>query len=244
LIISGAIVADRIVKKSGAENVIACSWALREGVLLDFIARHRRGIEESSSYENPRVRSVMRLARHLGEAPNHGTQVARLALRLFDQLEDDLNLDEPAREWLEYAALLHDIGHHISHRNHHKHSYYLIQNGELLGFSAEEIEAIALIARYHRKATPKDGEPELANLSEQLRDTVCSLSAILRVADSLDRSHFGLIRDIEVKRKGDRLILYLKTAGSDVALEIWEAEQRAKPLAHLLSANVEFRVTR
>src|SRR6185369_17234517 len=146
LIVAGAVLADYLLTRIGAKQVVACTWALREGVLLDFIARHRKGIEESERFGTPRGRSVARLARHLGETSEHGARVAKLALRLFDQLEDDLRVDHAARELLEYAALLHDVGHHIDHQNHHRHSYYLITNGELLGFQREELEIIGLVA--------------------------------------------------------------------------------------------------
>jgi exopolyphosphatase/guanosine-5'-triphosphate,3'-diphosphate pyrophosphatase len=198
LIVAGAVLADHILTRVGAKQLVACTWALREGVLLDFISRHRKGIEESERFETPRSRSVHRLARHLGETSEHGPRIARLALRLFDQLEADLLVDHSARELLEYAALLHDVGHHIDHQNHHRHSYYLITNGELLGFQRDELEIIGLVARYHRIAAPKASDPEFRALSQSARAVVRALSAVLRVADACDRSHFGVVRDITV----------------------------------------------
>ena len=241
LIVAGAILADYVLTRVGAKQLVACTWALREGVLLDFIARHRKGIEESERYGAPRGRSVARLARHLGETGEHGSRIARLSLRLFDQLEDDLHVEHTARELLEYAALLHDVGHHIDHQNHHRHSYYLITNSELLGFQREELEIIGLVARYHRKAAPKASDPEYRALPQKTRSTVRALSAILRVADALDRSHYGIVRDVAVVRRADRVALQL-TTGGDAQLEIWEARQRVGLLEELLGLDVEFRV--
>ncbi len=240
LIAAGACVAERVIKVFDAPTVTPCTWALREGVLLDFIDRHQKGIEEVERYDNPRVRSVMRLARHLGESSHHGTQVARLALRIYDQLADGLALLPPAREWLHYAAQLHDIGHHIAHKNHHRHSHYLIANGDLLGFEPYEVEIIAQVARYHRKSTPKDSDPEFALVAAELRPTVRALSAILRVADALDRSHFGVVQDVTVRRGNDAITFILDTGENDAALEIWEAEQRSKPLRQLLGVDLRF----
>jgi exopolyphosphatase/guanosine-5'-triphosphate,3'-diphosphate pyrophosphatase len=242
LIVAGAMLADRIVQRLGAKQVVACTWALREGVLLDFISRHRKGIEEAEQFDAPRRRSVVRLARHLGETSPHGPQVARLALRLFDQLEADFHLDRTAREWLEFAALLHDVGHHIDHKNHHRHSLYLITNGELLGFRPEELEIIGLVARFHRKAAPKESDAELKSLPRDSRQTVRALSAILRVADALDRSHYSVVRDVTLVRRPGRLTLQLDTGGQDAALELWEADQRSDLLAELLGLDVDFRV--
>ncbi len=244
LIAAGACVADAIVTAAGADTIVACTWALREGVLLDFIDRHQKGIEEVERYANPRIRSVVRLARHLGETSSHGPQVATLALRLFDQLADKLGLAPQTREWLHYAALLHDIGHHIEHKNHHRHAHYLITNGELLGFEPSEIAVIALLTRYHRKATPKDGDPEFAALAAELQPVVRKLSALLRVADSLDRSHFGVVKDVVAKCDKKRLTLTLDTGDGDAALEIWDTEQRSKPLRQLLEREIVIEVAR
>jgi exopolyphosphatase / guanosine-5'-triphosphate,3'-diphosphate pyrophosphatase len=241
LIIAGAVLTDHILTHVGAKQLVACTWALREGVLLDFISRHRKGIEECERFETPRGRSVHRLARHLGESSEHGPRIARLAQRLFDQLEADLRVDHSARELLEYAALLHDVGHHIDHQNHHRHSYYLITNGELLGFQRDELEIIGLVARYHRKAPPKASDPEFRALAQKARTTVRVLSALLRVADACDRSHFGVVRDITVARRNDRLTLQLATTG-DAQLELWEARQRVGLLEEVLGLDVEFRV--
>jgi exopolyphosphatase/guanosine-5'-triphosphate,3'-diphosphate pyrophosphatase len=242
LIVPGAVLADHILRQVEAKEMVACTWALREGVLLDFIARHRKGIEEIERFADPRRRSVARFARHLGEGGNHPERVARLALQLYDQLEGDLGLEAPAREWLEFAALLHDVGHHIGHKDHQRHSYYLITNGELLGFRREELEIIGLTARYHRKGVPKDTDDAYQALSRSERRTVRALSAILRLADSLDRSHYGVVRDVVVIRRGDRLVVQLHTEGDDAELEIWEARRRVGLLEEILGLDVDLQV--
>jgi exopolyphosphatase/guanosine-5'-triphosphate,3'-diphosphate pyrophosphatase len=241
-IVVAACLADYVLRYLQAEELVACTWALREGVLLDYIARHQKGIEEAELYVEPRHRSVARFARHLGDKGNHASHVARLALQLYDQLEDDLALPAEAREWLEFAALLHDIGHHIGHKDHQRHSYYLIANGELLGFRHEEIQIIALTARYHRKAAPKDTDEDYAALSKADRRTVRALSAVLRIADGLDRSHYGIVHDVAVLRRDDRLTLQLHTTGDDVALEVWEARRRAGLLEEVLGAQADFQI--
>ncbi len=242
LILAGACLADHVLARLRAKELIACTYALREGVLLDFISRHRRGIEEIEIISHPRRRSVARLARHLGETGDHGPRVARLALRLYDQLEERLRLEPAAREWLEFAALLHDVGHHIDHKNHHRHSYYLVTNGELLGFRRDELEIIGLTARYHRKGGPKDSDPEYRSLARPARQTVRVLSSILRIADALDRSHFGVVHDLSVTAGEGRLRIDLQTGNDDAALELWEARSRAGLLEQVLGLDVEFRV--
>ncbi len=242
LVVAGAVLADLVLTKLDARELIACTYALREGVLFDHVARHQRGIEEAQRFSDIRHRSVARLTRHLGEPNPHGQHVAALALELFDQLREPLGLGGVARDWLEFAALLHDIGHHISHKNHHRHSYYLITNGELLGFRRDEIEIIAQVARYHRKSVPKPSDGSYGMLSKRERQIVRALAALLRVADGLDRSHYGVVRHVTVVRRDRRVILELATGGDDSALEEGEARSRAGLLEELLGEVVTFRV--
>jgi exopolyphosphatase/guanosine-5'-triphosphate,3'-diphosphate pyrophosphatase len=243
LVVAGAALAERVVRTIGAERVTACTWALREGLLLDYVARHTKGIEESARFADVRRRSVMRLLRRLGYTGQHHHQVARLALRLFDQLRDRLGLDASDRDLLEYAALLHDVGHAIAHENHHLHSYYLIVHGELLGFGREEIEVIGQVARLHnRKGQPKNGSSEAVPLSRSRKNAVRAMAGILRLAEGLDRSQYGVVQDVKVRNRGGRCLLELATGGLDAELEVWEAGRRADLLERLLGGPVALRV--
>jgi exopolyphosphatase/guanosine-5'-triphosphate,3'-diphosphate pyrophosphatase len=243
-IVTGAALAERVIRTLEADRITACTWALREGLLLDYVARHTKGIEESARFTDVRRRSVMRLLRRLGYTGQHHHQVARLALRLFDQLHGPLGLDPSHRDLLEYAALLHDVGHSIAHENHHLHSYYLIVHGELLGFAREEIEVIGQVARLHnRKGQPKNGSLESVPLSRERKDAVRALAAILRLAEGLDRSQYGVVQDVKVRRRSGRVLLELLTHGLDAQLEVWEAGRRSELLEKLLGAPVGFRVS-
>ena len=245
LIVPGAYLADFVASRLGVSQVTGCTWALREGVLLDFIHRHRKGIEESERLSDPRRRSTVRFMRHLGDDGRHGEHVARLALELFDQIHqsfDDLQLPPKAREWLEYAALMHDIGHRIRHKGHQRHSYYLISNAELLGFTREEIEVIALIARYHRKSMPKATDAGMRELGKDLARTVEMMSAIIRVADALDRTHYGVVHHLRVTVGRAAIKINLTTGANDAELEVWEAERRSRLLEELLGRKISFEI--
>jgi exopolyphosphatase/guanosine-5'-triphosphate,3'-diphosphate pyrophosphatase len=167
--------------------------------------------------------------------------VARLALALFDQTRAIHALTDREREWLEYASLMHDLGVHISYPRHHRHSYYLIKNGDLRGFHPDEIEVMALIARYHRRGTPKKSHEEYAQLSASLRRAVRLLSSLLRVAESLDRSHAQVISGLELRDRGEDMLLQIHTA-NDVELEVWAALRHTKPFEELVRKPVRFEV--
>ena len=146
------VLLDTILRRLGAEDFTLCDLALREGLILDYIRRNKTHIVTIDQYPDIRRRSVEELGQRCNYWSDHARQVARLALALFDQTQPLHGLAQREREWLEYGALLHDVGVHISYKSHHKHSYYLIQHGDLRGFDRNEIEVIGLIARYHRQA--------------------------------------------------------------------------------------------
>jgi exopolyphosphatase/guanosine-5'-triphosphate,3'-diphosphate pyrophosphatase len=165
--------------------------------------------------------------------------VARLALQLYDGVPLPSGLRPNARELLEYAALLHDIGYHVSFSKHHKHAYYLIKNAELPGFTPEEIEIVASVARYHRKRPPKAKDLLGGGLAGRDRRTVAALAAILRVADALDRSHFGVVSDLRIS--GGRKGLKIRTVSrGDSAMEIWSADRRKGLLEKVCGRPIEF----
>ena len=243
LVVAGVILLDEVLRRLGADDITLCDLSLREGVVLDYIARHRQEIAQADRYPDVRRRSVYELAERCHYWPEHSHQVARLAMALFDETRAIHGLRDREREWLEYAALLHDIGALISYEQHHKHSYYLIKNGDLRGFEPEEIETIALIARYHRQATPKRAHDSFGDLKRRKRRTVRALAAMLRLAESLDRSHAQSITGVALRDRGDDDLLQLRTSG-DAELELWSATRQAQPFERLTGKPLRLEVSR
>jgi exopolyphosphatase/guanosine-5'-triphosphate,3'-diphosphate pyrophosphatase len=142
---------------------------------------------------------------------------------------------------LEYAALLHDIGHHISYPGHHKHTYYLIKNAGLRGFDPLEIELLASVARYHRRGHPRRRHTEFGALPRPARRTVRVLAGLLRVADALDRSHRQTIRTLSVAERGGVLKIRGEATG-DCELELWGVPRRTALLEEVLELSVRIEV--
>jgi exopolyphosphatase/guanosine-5'-triphosphate,3'-diphosphate pyrophosphatase len=186
-----------------------------------------------------RRRSIIELGERCNYWPVHARQVARLSLALFDATQPTHELGPREREWLEYAALLHDIGALISYEGHHKHSEYLIRNGDLRGFDPAEIDVIGLVARYHRQTTPKKSHEGYGELPRALRRTVKLLGAIVRLAEGLDRSHAQVISDLTLARAPEALVITLHTSG-DAELELWAAHRHAAALAELFETEIRF----
>jgi exopolyphosphatase/guanosine-5'-triphosphate,3'-diphosphate pyrophosphatase len=242
LSVAGVVLIDTILRRLGAAELTLCDLALREGLVLNYIRRNAAHIRKVERYPDVRRRSVIELGERCQYWTDHPRQVARLAVSLFDQTRHLHRLADREREWLEYGALLHDIGEHISYEKHHRHSYYLIKNGDLRGFEPDEIEVIGLVARYHRRGVPKKSHEDYSTLSGPLRRTVKILAGIVRLAEGLDRSHAQTIGAVHIREKKDGLLVRLRAVG-DAELELWAAERHAQPLADALERPVRFEVT-
>lgn len=242
LAVAGIILLDTLLSDLDADAITLCDLALREGLVLDYIQKNSAHIRKVERIPDVRRRSVIELAERCNFNAEHARQVARLALALFDQTRATHGLGSREREWLEYGALLHDVGVHISYEDHHKHSAYLIRNGGLRGFEPAEIETIALLARYHRLAPPKKSHPEFADLRGPARKSLKNLAGILRLAEGLDRSHAQVVRNLDVHDRESHLLVQLTTAG-DAELELWAAARHARPLSRALGRDLRFEVT-
>lgn len=234
LVVAGSVLLDTLLRGLGADEITLCDLALREGLILDYILQHGRDIARIDRYPDVRRRSAIELGERSSWEADHSKQVAKLATSLFDGTRELHKLGDREKEWLEYAALLHDVGNHISYERHHRHSYYLIKNGDLRGFEPDEIEIMALVARYHRRATPKRNHEGYADLNAGQRRTVRTLAAFLRLAESLDRSRHSVIRTLTVRphasaagsgsSDGERRIEV--QAVGDAELEVWAANRQ------------------
>lgn len=223
---------------SGLTELTLCDKAIREGVIYDFIVRHREGLKAENEIPDVRRRNVIGLARRCHAPESHSLHVAELALSLFDQTQRVHRLGPRERTWLEYAAILHDVGYLINPRQHHKHAYYLITHGDLAGLAAEEIAVIATVARYHRRALPALKHEEFDRLTPRLQRVVKVLAALLRVADGLDRTHFSLVRNVTVKF-GRQITIEIHLTG-DAEMELWAAKSRADLFEQVFHRRVEF----
>jgi exopolyphosphatase/guanosine-5'-triphosphate,3'-diphosphate pyrophosphatase len=236
---AAVVLLDFLLRRTRVDALRLCTWALREGLLIELA---NLPLSRRATARQARLGAVERLARRWAGPNPHGRQVARLATALFDGAAEELDLRPESRELLEYAALLHDIGHAVSHDRHHRHTSYLIRNGEFPGFSTREVEIIAETARHHRKQIPKASTPELQALPQSARWTVRSLAALLRIADALDRTHTGVLRGAALVASPARLTIEIDPRGRDVELELWAAKRRVDLLARLADRPVRLRV--
>jgi exopolyphosphatase/guanosine-5'-triphosphate,3'-diphosphate pyrophosphatase len=219
LLPAGAVLASQTLAKFAIDEVIGCEWALREGMILDAIGRHNRS-DWSCDPHAMRRESVINLARRYGWNEAHSCKVSRLAVELFDGTKPLHDLDGSDRELLEYGALLHDVGEHVSNDRHEQHSGYLIANGKLRGFRPEDVDVLACLGRFHKRGSPKASFEPYGRLSAPDRRRVSQMVALLQVADGLDRSHGGPVRDLAVS-VDSRKVVVVVDADDDISLELW-----------------------
>ena len=245
VIVGGAVLLSQLFEDLGIESLVISTGALREGVLLDrFTRREESPADGLHHLGDLRRSSVLALARSYDEDLIHVEHATELALQLFDETQHVHGLGASDSELLEAAGLLHNIGRFVAHSAHHRHSYYLIRNSErLAGFTAGELEMIALVARYHRKSAPRKRHSSFRSLSRSDRRKVRLLAGMLRVGIALDRTYRRAVECVHARFNGDTMTIDVEAAdGVDVEIEMFSARARASLLADALGCPVEFRM--
>jgi exopolyphosphatase / guanosine-5'-triphosphate,3'-diphosphate pyrophosphatase len=237
-ILAGAILLQELAEKAGVDRLFLCDRALREGLVLEALGAPA---PRTAVAGEVRRRQVVDLASRAPGMLAHAQQVAHLAGRLFDVTAPVHNLGDREREWLEFAALLHDIGYSIHFERHHKHSHYLITTADLDGFDRREIEVIAEVARYHRGAPPKARHVPFAALRPWQQRTVEKLAALLRIANALDRTHATRVVEIYASLKGRREVIVEVMSPFELDLELASARHRSRLFEQVFDRRLTFR---
>lgn len=253
IIVPGALILQTTMAMLGARDLLVCDRALREGLIVDWMLRNQLLGDRFSFQSSIRERTVLHLARQFGVDLERADRVAGHALSLYDQTRGVLHDDDgEGRQLLWAAAQLHTCGKSINISAYHKHTWYLIRNGELLGYSQTEHLMVAAIARYHRRSLPKKRHEswQLITGREQRR-CVAGMALLLRLAAALDRRPAAVIEAIRV-RPGDgadaqvlelELQPRLPASGEpapDLSLERWSLRACAEVV--LEASGVELRV--
>jgi exopolyphosphatase/guanosine-5'-triphosphate,3'-diphosphate pyrophosphatase len=226
VILPAAVVYRELMRSLRQKAVVVPFASLRQGLLESLFEQHLPGAFSPELALDIREAGSQHARRYHVEM-GHALQVQRLALELFDQLKPLHGLDGADRLILELAALLHDCGYAIAAESHHKHSYYLISQAmDFPGLSQHQHEMLALVARYHRRSHPQLEHKPFADLPRAERGKVLRLSALLRLADALDRGHKAAVRQVRVVDRGKVLELTARGRGN-LGLESWSLQKKA-----------------
>jgi exopolyphosphatase/guanosine-5'-triphosphate,3'-diphosphate pyrophosphatase len=227
IIVAGAAAVSRLAKYLGSRRILVNDRGIRDGLMVAMVEDLGRAGAASSATGQDRMEWVREFARKCRSNERHCSHVADLALQMFDQLREPFELPSQGRDILQAAALLHDIGYLINHAQHHKHAYHLIMHGDLRGFSPGEVELIANVARYHRRAEPKKTHENFTLLDPGDQRIVRDLAGILRVADGLDRTHGQLAAEVHCEVK-DGEVRLLVDAGRNPGVDLADALRKAR----------------
>ncbi len=225
IIIAGSLVFRRMMEDFGVGTLYYSNAGVRDGIIADLL---ERGVgRERSQLNRDQLLIVQAMARRFGVSVGHVGKVAELAHVLFNSLQPLHQLPPEYGRLLEAAAYLHDVGHYISDTAHHKHSAYIVANSELPGFTTQERKVIAHLCRYHRKAMPNPKHDSFLSLADQDKEVVIRLAPLLRLADSLDRSHQQRVEKLECHLHDGSVVVYLRS-DADTDLDQWAAERAAE----------------
>jgi exopolyphosphatase/guanosine-5'-triphosphate,3'-diphosphate pyrophosphatase len=213
ILVAGAAVLLTMMNEMELEYLFVSRRGLREGLLVDLLNKSYEGYTGPWSEEEERSESLEEVGEKYNYDAVHCRQVSRLAQTLFEQLRELHKLSDRYLPILHAATMLHDIGLFIAYEKHHKHSYYLIKSSGPTSFDPMDLDVIANIARYHRKAHPSPKHLPFSQLSPVQQDVVRKLSAILRVADALDFAHQQKVQNLTCRVRSRTLSIRASGSG-------------------------------
>lgn len=237
VIVGGALILEQAILGLNIQDLTISGYALREGIVFDTVQK-QRDIDAYHHLSHLRYQTVDHLCELYRVRRSHAEHVKNLCLRLFDDLQGLHRMGDVERELLEAAALLHDVGYHISAEQHHKHSDYIIRNSAMPGFTNDEAEIIASIARYHRKSLPKKKHEGFARLTLAEQTVVQALAGILRICEGLDRRQQQNVLSLRARHTANDIEIQLMCPSGVPDIELWGAERRKDLLESRLECKV------
>ncbi len=244
IIVPGALILQTAMSMLGADELVISERALREGLIVDWMLRNDLIVDRFSFQSSIRQRTVLHQAQRYGVDLSRSERVAGLALSLYQQSHGVLHQDDgQGRQLLWAAAMLHSCGQHINVGAYHKHTWYLIRHGDLLGYSDSEHLMVAAIARYHRRSLPKKRHEswQLLDGREQRR-TVAAMALLLRLAVAVDRRPQPVLAGLTLERQSESCVsITLKPASPelDLSLERWSLRSCAAAVEEAVGLRLE-----
>ncbi|MCA9048473.1 MAG: exopolyphosphatase [Planctomycetaceae bacterium] len=227
----------RMAQMLGGQHILVTGFNLRDALLQGLL----QSTDWSEDFRDQIFRSAEELARKFHIDLEHSRHVARLAREIFRGLQSEHKLDVRCESILYVAALLHEAGLFISTSSYHKHSHYLISNSEIFGLNSLDHKLTALVARYHRRATPKASHEPFAELDRDSRVVLSRLASILRLANSLAHSRTQRIRSVECSVERNRLVIRPVGPSGDLSMEQLELRQNSSMFQDVFGMNVLLR---
>jgi len=227
IIIAGAMVFAELMNH-GVSGFRYSPLGLRDGLLAQMVADYGHGAQARRRIETERWNALLDAGRHYGADLRFAARVRSLAIQLFTGLKKVHRLPPEYQDWLAAAAMLHEVGSYLNRTGRHRHSYYIISNSEIFGYTTQQRRLIAAIARYMGKSLPAPADRALKPLPLLERERVPKAVAMLRLARALDHGRRGAVTGVRAEVKGGEVVLRLETKRGGADLELWAlAKERA-----------------
>jgi len=226
IICAGAVVYAELLERCHLGGFRYSALGLRDGILAQMAADHDRGTRSGRAVESERWESIKRAVEHYRVDLQHALHVRESAVLLFSSLKSVHHLPPEYQEWLSAAAMLYEVGDYVNRNGHHRHTYYIISNSEILGYTPQQRRIIAAIARYLGKSRPTPGDGPMNSLSPEEQENVTKASALLRVARALNLGRTQAVAHVAILARSGSVAMKLTPRGkASVDLELWAIEK-------------------
>jgi exopolyphosphatase/guanosine-5'-triphosphate,3'-diphosphate pyrophosphatase len=226
IIIAGALVYRELLDRCHLKGFRYSPLGLRDGLLAQMAAEHDRSTRSGRQIESERWESITRAVGHYRVDMKHALNVRESAVFLFSTLRSVHGLAAEYREWLSAAAMLYEVGDFVNRNGHHRHTYYIISNSEILGYTPQQRRIIAAIARYLGKSRPTMEEGPMKNIDPAERPSVQKAILLLRLARALNLGRSRAVERVRVTHHGAQVRLTLvPRQRMGVDLELWAIEK-------------------
>jgi exopolyphosphatase/guanosine-5'-triphosphate,3'-diphosphate pyrophosphatase len=226
IICAGAVVYAELLERCHLPGFRYSPLGLRDGILAQMAAEYDRSTRSGRAIESERWESIKRAVEHYRVDLNHALHVRDSALLLFSSLKSVHQLPSEYREWLSAAAMLYEVGDYVNRNGHHRHTYYIIANSEILGYTPQQRRIIGSIARYLGKSRPTPGDGPMSVLTPEEQENATKASVLLRIARALNMGRIQSVGKVGVSARNGRVAMKLTPRGkASVDLEVWAIEK-------------------
>jgi exopolyphosphatase/guanosine-5'-triphosphate,3'-diphosphate pyrophosphatase len=226
IICAGAVAYAELLERCHLPGFRYSALGLRDGILAQMAAEYDRSTRSGRAIESERWESIKRAVEHYRVDLNHALHVRESALLLFSSLKSVHQLPLEYREWLSAAAMLYEVGDYVNRNGHHRHTYYIIANSEILGYTPQQRRIIGSIARYLGKSRPTPGDGPMSALTPEEQENATKASVLLRIARALNMGRSQSVGKVGVSARNGRVAMKLTPRGkASVDLEVWAIEK-------------------
>ena len=226
IICAGAVAYAELLERCHLSAFRYSPLGLRDGILAQMAAEHDRSTRSGRVIESERWESINRAVDHYRVDMHHALNVREIALQLFSSLKSVHQLPPEYREWLSAAAMLYEVGDYVNRNGHHRHTYYIIANSEILGYTPQQRRIIGSIARYLGKSRPTPGDGPMSGLSPEDQESVKKAAMLLRIARAVNIGRSQSVARMAVSARNGRVSMRLAARGNaSVDLEVWAIEK-------------------